>query len=123
MSLSDKDKRKDEKQWYEFPDLIAGPKLFQSRNELREKNLHDTEEPPLEHSSEPAPGDARSWRTSDGTYNDLSCPRMGSAGMRFGRNVPLSETFPDTANMMNPSPRRVSLRAPDADHSSRRRRS
>ena len=34
---------------------------------------------------------------------------MGSAGMRFGRNVPLSEAFPDTANLMNPSPRRVSL--------------
>ena len=29
--------------------------------------------------------------------------------MRFGRNVPLSETFPDTANLMTPSPRRVSL--------------
>ncbi len=107
MPQSDKDK--DQKQWYEFPDIIAGPKLFETRNELREKNLHDTEEPPLEHSSEPAPGDARSWRTSDGTYDDLSCPRMGSAGMRFGRNVPLSEAFPDIANMMNPSPRRVSL--------------
>ena len=34
---------------------------------------------------------------------------MGSAGMRFGRNVPLSETFPDTANLMTPNPRRVSL--------------
>ena len=48
MSPSDKEKHKDEKQWYDFPDLIAGPKLFQNRNELREKNLHDTEEPPLE---------------------------------------------------------------------------
>ena len=109
MSPSDKEKHKDEKQWYEYPDLIAGPKLFQNRNELREKNLLDTEEPPLEKSSDPPPADARNARTSDGTYNDLSSPRMGSAGMRFGRNVPLSETFPDTANMMNPSPRRVSL--------------
>ena len=55
------------------------------------------------------PGRWRNARTSDGTYNDLTCPRMGSAGMRFGRNVPLSETFPDTANLMTPSPRRVSL--------------
>ena len=46
---------------------------------------------------------------ADGTYNDLKCPRMGSAGIRFGRNVPLEETFPDIANLMNPSPRRVSL--------------
>ncbi len=34
---------------------------------------------------------------------------MGSAGVRFGRNVPLTETFPDTANLMNPNPRTVSL--------------
>ncbi len=34
---------------------------------------------------------------------------MGSAGMRFGRNVPLSEAFPDTANLMTPNPRTVSL--------------
>ena len=52
---------------------------------------------------------APSVRTSDGTYNDVSCPRMGSAGIRFGRNVPLNEAFPDTANLLNPSPRRVSL--------------
>jgi hypothetical protein len=34
---------------------------------------------------------------------------MGSAGMRFGRNVPLSEAFPDAATLLSPSPRRVSL--------------
>ena len=52
----DKDKDKDEqktnarghdrRQWFEFPDLIAGPVLFRSRDELRAKNLHDTEDPP-----------------------------------------------------------------------------
>jgi hypothetical protein len=109
MSQPDEDNRDDERQWYDFPDLIGGPKLFRNRNELREKNLLDTEEPPLEQTADPAPAEARSWRTSDGTYNDLTCPRMGAAGMRFGRNVPLAETFPDTANLMNPSPRRVSL--------------
>ncbi len=100
---------KDKKEWFEFPDLIAGPKLVALRNELREKNLHDTEEPALETSATPASGEGRSARTSDGMFNDLLCPRMGSAGMRFGRNVPLNETFPDTANLMTPSPRRVSL--------------
>ena len=34
---------------------------------------------------------------------------MGKAGTRFGRNTPIAETFPDTANLMNPSPRAVSL--------------
>ena len=97
------------KEWHELPGPVAAIKLVEMRNELREHNLHDTEEPPLEHSAEPATGEGRNIRTSDGLYNDLGCPRMGSAGMRFGRNVPLAETFPDTANLMNPSPRRVSL--------------
>jgi hypothetical protein len=98
-----------EKNWSELPAPLAAVKLIEFRNELRAKNLHDTEEPPLEISAAPAPAEGRNIRTSDGTYNDLTCPRMGSAGMRFGRNVPLSETFPDTANLMTPNPRRVSL--------------
>ena len=60
------------------------------------------------HSATPPAGDVYNVRTADGTYNDLKCPRMGSAGIRFGRNVPLEETFPDTTNLMTPSPRRVS---------------
>ena len=95
--------------WFNLPRPAQGIKLYQIREELREKNLHDTEEPPLETSTSPPAGDAHNVRTSDGTYNDLKCPRMGSAGMRFGRNVPLSEAFPDTANLMTPSPRQVSL--------------
>ena len=95
--------------WYDLPRAAEGVRLYQIRDELRKKNLHDTEEPPLERSTVPAAGDAYNVRTIDGTYNDLSCPRMGAAGMRFGRNVPLSEAFPDTANLLNPSPRQVSL--------------
>ena len=95
--------------WFDLPRPAQGIKLYQIRDELREKNLHDTEEPPLESSTAPPAGDAYNVRTSDGTYNDLKCPRMGSAGMRFGRNVPLSEAFPDTANLLTPSPRQVSL--------------
>lgn len=97
------------KQWHEYPDLVAAVKLVELRNQLRAENLHDTEEPALEASAAVPPGDVRNVRTSDGTYNDVGCPRMGSAGMRFGRNVPLGETFPDMANLMTPSPRRVSL--------------
>jgi hypothetical protein len=98
-----------DKDWHELPAPAAGAKLVEIRNELRAKNLHDTEEPPLEISDTPAAAETRNFRTNDGTYNDLRCPRMGSAGMRFGRNVPLSEAFPDTANLMNPNPRTVSL--------------
>ena len=95
-------------EWYDLPRATAGIRLFRNREELREKNLADTEEPPLENSATAPAGDVYNVRTADGTYNDLKCPRMGSAGIRFGRNVPLEETFPDTANLMNPSPRRVS---------------
>ena len=33
--------------WYKLPRLLAMPRLVQMRDELRELNLHDTEEPPL----------------------------------------------------------------------------
>jgi hypothetical protein len=98
-----------DREWFELPSAVGGPKLFEARTELREKNLHDTEEPPLAKTQDPAPPEAVAGRTVDGSYNDLSCPFMGKAGTRFGRNTPIAETFPDTANLMNPSPRAVSL--------------
>ena len=98
-----------DKEWYELPFPAAAPRLIEIRNELRSKNLHDTEEPPLEAGAASAAPEAHAIRTNDGIYNDLGCPRMGSAGVRFGRNVPLSETMPDTANLLNPNPRTVSL--------------
>lgn len=97
-----------DKDWHDLPFPAAAAKLVEIRNELRARNLHDTEEPPLETSDAPAPADARMFRTNDGTYNDVRCPRMGSAGMRFGRNIPLSEAFPDAATLMTPNPRTVS---------------
>ena len=98
-----------DREWFELPAAIGGPKLFEARTELREKNLHDTEEPPHATTQDPPPPEAVAARTVDGSYNDLSCPFMGKAGTRFGRNTPIAETFPDTANLMNPSPRAVSL--------------
>jgi hypothetical protein len=98
-----------DKEWYELPFPAAATKLVEMRTELRQKNLHDTEEPPLETRDAPAAADAHATRTNDGTYNDLTCPRMGSAGVRFGRNVPLAEAMPDVPNLLNPNPRRVSL--------------
>lgn len=94
--------------WYKLPRLLATPRLVQMRDELRELNLHDTEEPPLAEHDGPVDEGHRQGRTVDGSWNDLKCPMMGADGRRFGRNFPLSETFPDTANLMNPSPRTVS---------------
>jgi hypothetical protein len=95
--------------WYKKPGLFAMGDLIEIRNELREKNLYDTEEPPLPRKDPPASEPAvRESRTTDGTYNDLSYPTMGAVGRRFGRNVPLEHVFPDTANLLVPSPRVVS---------------
>ena len=98
--------------WYQLPRFLAYGKLVEIRNELREKNLHDTEEPPLEKQAVPPPADLdpaiREARTTDGTSNDLQYPRMGAVGCRFGRNVPLQHTVPDTANLLVPNPRTVS---------------
>ena len=98
-----------ESEWFEVPPAVGGPKLYEARDELRKKNLHDTEEPPLAKATTSAPAEAVTGRTVDGSYNDLSCPFMGRTGARFGRNTPLQDTFPDTDNLMNPSPRTVSV--------------
>jgi hypothetical protein len=96
--------------WYKLPFLLAVPRLIGIRNDLREKNLHDTEEPPLQRQEIPPDLDPaiREGRSADGSNNDLNYPRMGAAGRRFGRNVPLKEVFPDTQNLLVPNPRVVS---------------
>jgi len=97
-----------DKQWYELPRPIAMQKLIEIRDELRKKNLYDTEEPKLAEQQGPVAEDLKAARTVDGSYNDLKCPMMGSTGRRFGRNVPLTEAVPDAANLLNPNPRDIS---------------
>ena len=97
-----------DKEWYELPRPLGARRLLEIRNELREKNLHDTEDPIHEKTTDPAKPDGTFGRKPDGTFNDLRCPAMGSSGTRFGRNVPLSETFPDIPNLMVPNPRTIS---------------
>ena len=95
--------------WYRLPKVLGLAKLIRIRNALRKKNLYDTEASPEEPSNaSAAPEEKVQFRTFDGTYNDLKCPHMGAAGARFGRNVPLDRSRPDTENLMTPSPRKVS---------------
>jgi hypothetical protein len=95
--------------WYELPNFLAAFRLVDIRNELREKNLHDTEEPPFQPAGQARPGDPpRDERTIDGTFNDLAFPKMGSAGCRFGRNFALEHVFPDMPTLLVPNPRLVS---------------
>src|SRR5215831_10628385 len=80
------------------------------RDKMRANNLFDTEEPgmPRLAKGDPVPAEVQGERTVDGSWNDLSCPHMGAVGRRFGRNFPLDQTKPDTANLLNPNPREVS---------------
>jgi hypothetical protein len=96
--------------WYQLPRLLSMPRLIEIRNQLRRENLHDTEEPAFVKQDIPANLDPtlREGRTIDGSYNDLNYPAMGCAHRRFGRNFSLEHTFPDTPNLLVPSPRLVS---------------
>src|SRR5689334_21261961 len=94
--------------WYERLRLFAMLELIDIRDQLREENLHDSEVPPLPQHTGQVDEIHRIARTTDGSWNDLKCPMMGGACTRFVRNVPLAETFPYHANLMNPNPRLVS---------------
>jgi Animal haem peroxidase len=96
--------------WARLPTPLALATMIGYRNRLRRENLYDTESPTTRNRPVPAPerGLHLTARTADGTYNDLENPRMGSAGTRFGRNVPTDRTFPDYDRLMQPSPRTVS---------------
>jgi hypothetical protein len=93
--------------WHKLPLPLGLLTLVGLRMRLRESNLHDTSSA----MKPPPPEDGRhlSARTVDGTYNDLENPAMGSAGTRFGRNVPVELTYPENEwALLRPSPRTVS---------------
>ncbi len=97
--------------WDKLPEAVSLGVLVGLRDTLRKFNLYDTEVvpssnlPPL---APPAP-EHLVERTLDGTYNDLGEPRMGAAGTRFGRNIPLSAIVRDSReDKLRPSPREVS---------------
>src|SRR5918993_5666642 len=94
--------------WAKLPWPLGLLTILTYRNRLRRENLYDTES--VTATDVPAPEDTRylTGRTADGTYNDLDIPRMGSAGTRFGRNVPIDRTYPDYERLMQPNPRTVS---------------
>jgi Animal haem peroxidase len=95
--------------WDHLPRLLGILALIGIRQRLREGNLHDTGTGvPL--TPHPAGDDGHlTARTLDGSYNDLSYPAMGAIGARFGRNVPLSRTWPEPEPaILTPSPRMVS---------------
>src|SRR5438105_2708772 len=97
--------------WPQLPPPLGLVVLLGERVMLRWKNLHDTETFPKTPQPDLKPNGTAylTQRTADGTFNDLREPRMGSAGMRFGRNVPPEFTWPDPEpQIMAPNPRVIS---------------
>jgi hypothetical protein len=95
--------------WDRLPLPLGILVILGDRMLLRQRNLYDTGQAP---STPPPPLEIVdpyhvTARTADGSFNDLSDPYMGRAGTRFGRNVPLEETYRDPA-MLTPNPRVVS---------------
>jgi hypothetical protein len=94
--------------WSELPWPLGLLTILTYRDRLRRENLHDTETAATRNRPVPEHSRHLTGRTADGTYNDLENPRMGSAGTRFGRNVPIDRTYPDDERLMQPNPRTVS---------------
>ena len=85
--------------------------LIGVRNVLRKQNLHDTRRVPAPGEKPVPPFEARllTSRSPDGLHNDLGDPAMGRAGSRFGRNISLERTFPESEpGLLEPNPRIVS---------------
>jgi hypothetical protein len=98
--------------WDKVPTPLGLLTLIGLRNILRQQNLYDTTQEPAINQPVIEPAQARylSTRTADGSYNDLKNPSMGMAGSRFGRNVPIEDTYPEREPaILAPNPRTVSL--------------
>jgi hypothetical protein len=97
--------------WDKLPTAVSLGVLVGLRDTLRRFNLYDTSTVPAVDLPPLGPPDTRrlTERTLDGSYNDLDDPRMGMAGSRFGRNIPLTSIVRDSAaDKLRPSPREVS---------------
>jgi hypothetical protein len=96
--------------WYRETDMRKGlAKLATMRGILEESNLWDTYR--FSQPVGPVCSSAASrTRQLDGTCNDLTATWMGSAGVRFGRNMDPTGYFAqgETSTLMSPNPREVS---------------
>jgi hypothetical protein len=97
--------------WHRLPWPLGLPIIFAMMGQLRRENLYDPSAitPALPQPPRVPPAGALLARTVDGAFNDFARPEMGSAGSRFGRNVPLVHTTQEpVAQLLSPNPRTVS---------------
>jgi hypothetical protein len=99
--------------WYRKPIVFGLMTLGYARDQLDRNNLKDTY-PEGELTAfqsrglVPPPGVER-FRTADGSWNNLSNPKEGAAGVRFPRNVALTMTRPARgAALYEPNPAEIS---------------
>ena len=89
---------------------IAAFVMVLKRNELQKSNLFDTYAGSTGQEEGMIVCNATEHlyaRSADGRCNDLGSPRMGMYLRRFGRNVPVEETFVNNELLLKPSPREV----------------
>jgi hypothetical protein len=98
--------------WHALPVSFGLANLYAFRTVLRRENLHDTEDRESLPSVNPTPPvaparESAAYRHPEGLNNDFSEPRMGAAGARFGRNVPLDRVVKNP-RLLEPNPLAVS---------------
>ena len=95
--------------WSRLPKPLALAVLVGIRSQLRALNLFDTDPDPVTPLDPPLNPSDHPGRTIDGRFDNLERPDMGSVGARFGRNVPIDATWPETEDRARePSPRVIS---------------
>jgi len=93
--------------WHQRHPLSGIRQLKLFRERMQKANLVDTGRLPSTDDRLPPPPATTDARSPDGSYTDLEDPKMGMAGTRFGRNVPLKMAYPDP-DPLAPNPRIVS---------------
>ncbi|HVZ36799.1 MAG TPA: peroxidase family protein [Polyangiaceae bacterium] len=99
--------------WYRKPLVVGIALLGATRDRLNRHNLVDPyPEGELtafqSHGLVPPPG-VEHFRTPDGSWNNLSNPKEGAAGVRFPRNVALSAAWSESRQqLLTPNPAEIS---------------
>jgi hypothetical protein len=99
--------------WHRLPTWMGLLCVYMFREDLRRKNLYDTDRQPgpdAPPAAKPLPHQLH-WRSIDGRFNDLSKPEMGADLARFGRNMPVDHCYPETEpGLLSPNPKLVADR-------------
>jgi hypothetical protein len=93
--------------WYKHGLFFGGIQLIKMRNWLDKHALYDTNvQLPQTYSCDP---NRQFVRSADGSCTNLDEPAMGAAGIRFGRNAPLTSIHaPSEEEIFTPDPRLIS---------------